>query len=221
MAAERKSNARTRAFTTAHGGPFLSNTRGHDLPDTLKLYHAANSPNSRRVRIFLAEKIPLTDGSNAAFLCIEPVLANGKVYVGTSGGHIYMLEPQNLDVTISMTETQIGPDVYVNGKGFTPNVGARISYSNVPGQTTPVFAGIQNIGTDGTFRFTDFHQEGNLVGLCSIATIGQNVTNAALDVGSGLTSSMTVPAGYWCGNAPVPTNLHGGCPQADRKELAK
>jgi hypothetical protein len=60
-----------------------------------------------------------------------------------------------------------------------------------------------------------------LVGLCSIATIGQNVTIAALDVGSGLTSSMTVPAGYWCGNAPVPTNLHGGCPQADRKELAK
>jgi glutathione S-transferase len=26
------------------------------VPDTLKLYHAANSPNSRRVRIFLAEK---------------------------------------------------------------------------------------------------------------------------------------------------------------------
>ena len=26
------------------------------MPNTLKLYHAANSPNSRRVRIFLAEK---------------------------------------------------------------------------------------------------------------------------------------------------------------------
>jgi glutathione S-transferase len=26
------------------------------MPDTLKLYHAVNSPNSRRVRIFLAEK---------------------------------------------------------------------------------------------------------------------------------------------------------------------
>jgi glutathione S-transferase len=26
------------------------------MPDTLKLYHATNSPNSRRVRIFLAEK---------------------------------------------------------------------------------------------------------------------------------------------------------------------
>ena len=26
------------------------------MSDTLKLYHAVNSPNSRRVRIFLAEK---------------------------------------------------------------------------------------------------------------------------------------------------------------------
>jgi glutathione S-transferase len=43
-------------FTTAHGGPSSSNTWSHDLPDTLKLYHATNSPNSRRVRIFLAEK---------------------------------------------------------------------------------------------------------------------------------------------------------------------
>jgi glutathione S-transferase len=30
--------------------------RSHAMPDTLKLYHAVNSPNSRRVRIFLAEK---------------------------------------------------------------------------------------------------------------------------------------------------------------------
>ncbi len=30
--------------------------KGHAMSDTLKLYHATNSPNSRRVRIFLTEK---------------------------------------------------------------------------------------------------------------------------------------------------------------------
>lgn len=33
-----------------------SNTTGHAMSHTLKLYHGTNSPNSRRVRIFLAEK---------------------------------------------------------------------------------------------------------------------------------------------------------------------
>jgi NAD(P)-dependent dehydrogenase (short-subunit alcohol dehydrogenase family) len=43
-------------FMTGHGGPSSSNTRSYAMSNTLKLYHATNSPNSRRVRIFLAEK---------------------------------------------------------------------------------------------------------------------------------------------------------------------
>src|ERR1700733_10723365 len=43
-------------FRIAHGGPSSPNTRSHVMSGTLKLYHATNSPNSRRVRIFLAEK---------------------------------------------------------------------------------------------------------------------------------------------------------------------
>ena len=39
-----------------HAGLSSSNARSHAVPHTLKLYHATNSPNSRRVRIFLAEK---------------------------------------------------------------------------------------------------------------------------------------------------------------------
>jgi glutathione S-transferase len=52
------------------------------MPDTLKLYHAVNSPNSRRVRIFLAEKglkptlIPVDLGAgeqhSEAFRAINP-----------------------------------------------------------------------------------------------------------------------------------------------------
>src|SRR5258708_30857912 len=38
------------------GLPRSSNTRSHALSNTLKLYQSAGSPNSRRVRIFLAEK---------------------------------------------------------------------------------------------------------------------------------------------------------------------
>lgn len=38
--------------------------------------------------------VALPDGSNAANLRNEPALADGKVYVGTSGGHVYALWPQ-------------------------------------------------------------------------------------------------------------------------------
>jgi outer membrane protein assembly factor BamB len=38
--------------------------------------------------------VPLPDGSDAANLRNEPALADGRVYVGTSGGHVYALWPQ-------------------------------------------------------------------------------------------------------------------------------
>src|SRR5258708_10270519 len=64
------------------GLPRSSNTRSHALSNTLKLYHSASSPNSRRVRIFLAEKglalslVPVDLGEDVqrpyAFRCIIP-----------------------------------------------------------------------------------------------------------------------------------------------------
>jgi outer membrane protein assembly factor BamB len=38
--------------------------------------------------------VALPDGANAANLRSEPALADGKVYVGTAGGHVYALWPQ-------------------------------------------------------------------------------------------------------------------------------
>ena len=38
--------------------------------------------------------VALPDGSDAANLRSEPALAEGRVYVGTSGGHVYALWPQ-------------------------------------------------------------------------------------------------------------------------------
>jgi hypothetical protein len=41
--------------------------------------------------------------------------------------------------------------------------------------------------------------------------IQQDVSIFANDLTTGKTASATVPAAYWCANAPVSTNLNGGC----------
>jgi hypothetical protein len=37
--------------------------------------------------------VALTDGADAAGLRNEPAIANGRLFVATQGGHVYMLSP--------------------------------------------------------------------------------------------------------------------------------
>ena len=94
--------------------------------------------------------VALPDQGDAVHLRKEPAIANGRVYVATSmdglhpqGGHVYVLEaaspppPPSVTISVSMTETQIGPDICINGQGFTSPGPAQISYMNIPQRPTP------------------------------------------------------------------------------------
>jgi PQQ-like domain len=161
--------------------------------------------------------VPLPDLSDAVGLRSEPVIANGKLYVSTGGGHIYSLEPAALpppkpfDISVTMTETQIGPDICVSGEGFTPGGTAKVSYTGIPARSSPVSAGSSAISPGGTFSLADTSQEGALDQFCSNYVIQGSVTIGAVDPASGKTATTTVPAAYWCSNAPVSTNFNGGC----------
>jgi hypothetical protein len=144
--------------------------------------------------------VELWDKADAAMMRNEPVIADGRLYVGTAGGHVYSLEPSavpppNLfDITVGVTETQTGPDICVRGRGFSGSGTAQITYSNVPARSTPAVAGIQQVSGSGTFLFKDFSQEGRLLSLCSNDLIQQDVTIGAMDSGSGRTRPTPFPA---------------------------
>ena len=173
------------------------------------------------------KRVPLPDRSDAAHLRKEPVIANGRLYVGTSqnlpqGGHIYTIEPSNvtplpkLGMSISVTATPSGPDICIDGEGFTPISVAQIIYSNIPGRTAPFAARkvTASVRSDGTFSKPDISHEGELLQSCSNAQTQQEVTIDAIDNING-TVSTTIPTAYWCRNALlngfVPTNFNGSC----------
>jgi hypothetical protein len=185
-------------------------------------------PSSQLVQIapILAD-VPLPDSQDAASLRIEPVIANGKLYVGTNcsdglecrgfSGHLYALEPaalppgQTFEITVGMTETQTGPDICVRGTAFTAGGIAQMSYSNIPRRPAPASGGSQRINPDRTFNHVDFSQDRSSVQDCSDSEAQQDVVVQAVDVGTGRSTNMRVPAAYWCGNIPVATNYNGGC----------
>jgi hypothetical protein len=138
------------------------------------------------------------------------------LYVATGGGHIYALEPVasppagNFRISVSVTETQFGPDICISGEGFTPKNVAQIIYSNIPGRTAPISLPLVGVRADTTFHETDTSQEMHLVA-CSGTQITQDVSIEAIDIHRNEITFGTVPGAYWCENATVSTNLNGGC----------
>jgi hypothetical protein len=113
-------------------------------------------------------------------------------------------------LTVSMTETQTGPDVCFAGKGFTPNAPVKVTYSNVPRHSDRQFS----LSTDASGKIkpnTDFNWEGGLVNFCTQDQIDGEVQIKALDNVSDVAVTESVPAAYWCAGAGVSTNFHGGC----------
>jgi hypothetical protein len=118
--------------------------------------------------------------------------------------------PPTPQISVGMTETQIGPDICIRGKNFTPNAEVTFRYDNMPGQQGPYDAGFVSAGSDQAFIFKDTSQEGGLV-QCSDSQLLQQVSVFARDTGSGKTVSTTVPGAYWCTNGFVGTDYNGGC----------
>jgi hypothetical protein len=117
---------------------------------------------------------------------------------------------QGPQITVGITQTQIGPDVCVAGHNFSRGGEAQLSYENIPGRSAPLAIGGVTVSSNGTFNYGDTSQEGGLVS-CSNTMIEQLVSILAKDVSTGQTASATVPAAYWCANSTVGTNYNGGC----------
>jgi hypothetical protein len=117
--------------------------------------------------------------------------------------------PPTPQISVSITETQIGPDICISGKNFTANGRVEISYQNIPHQGS-YSVGFANVGPNQAFSLMDRSQEGGLV-FCSDSDSSQQVSILARDSGSGQTVSTTVPGAYWCVNVLVPPDYNGGC----------
>ena len=164
--------------------------------------------------------VPLPDLGDAVGLRMEPVIANGKVYVATGkegGGHVYALERAPLppgvsfDITVGMTEFT-GPRVCVRGTGFTGNGAVKLTYTDIPRHPGPIDGAGKSASSDGTFNMVDLSQESHWVTTnCTNDEGQQNVTIKALDGLTGRNVSAVVPGAYWCTNIAVATNYHGGC----------
>jgi hypothetical protein len=118
--------------------------------------------------------------------------------------------PPTPQISVSMTETQIGPDICISGKNFTANGRVEISYQNIPHQQGSYSVGFANVGPDQAFSLMDRSQELGLV-FCSDSESSQQVSVLASDSVSGQTVSTIVPGAYWCVNVVVPTDYKGGC----------
>jgi hypothetical protein len=113
-------------------------------------------------------------------------------------------------ITVGITQTQIGPIICTDGQSFTPDGVAKLSYANIPGRTSPRSVGDAPVSPNQTFHYGDTSQEEELVS-CSTEEMQQEVSVLAKDLSTGLTASTTVPGAYWCANATVATNYNGGC----------
>jgi hypothetical protein len=117
--------------------------------------------------------------------------------------------PPDFAITVALTETSFGPDLCINGTGFTPGAKVTITYSNVPenvvggfGTAMPVEAPPQ-VDAQTDFSLFDTGQ-GNSQVTCTQAQAFSAVTISATDGeipnGTGNTTTTTVSAAFWCAN---------------------
>jgi hypothetical protein len=135
-------------------------------------------------------------------LCAGPVV-NGVVTSCPQPG-------SGPSLSVSMTETQTGPDVCFTGSGYTPSAPVQITYSNVPGRS-----GGGNFSTSsdsaGNIKAIDTNWEGAVSQFCNQSQVDGQVTVIAHDVVSDVAIQGTLPSAYWCPVTLVGTNFNGGC----------
>lgn len=121
------------------------------------------------------------------------------------------LPSPNFSIGIGVTETQDGPDVCIDGRGFTPEGFAKLVYVNVPGPNPNRSIAIMHVDNHGGFSFEDSSQEGTRLADCTQAQVEQPVLISAMDLPTGDIASIDIPGAYWCANQRVPPDYNGGC----------
>jgi hypothetical protein len=192
--------------TTPQGMPSCEAEDAQHCPQTgiLRAYWAFDL----KAKLF---ELPLDPGLYVKF--VPPTIANGRVYVAQIG-KVAVFGNTLSPVVCRATLTQIGPETCVAGNGWTPGHEVRDEFYGIPGRTTPLAGGMDNVKSNGSF---DIHNlTGVLVGQCSNDQIQGTVTvrvreedSKGNNIGNG---NCTMPAAYWCSTAPVSTNFNGGCP---------
>jgi hypothetical protein len=92
---------------------------------------------------------------------------------------------------------------------------ARAEYFGIPGRVAPQSGHTSTVKPDGSFDLgidtgTETLQQCNNAEIHNTVTVTVTEKDAANNtIGS---ANGTMPAAYWCANAPVATNLNGGCP---------
>ena len=106
-------------------------------------------------------------------------------------------------ISVSVTQTQTGPDIYITGTNFKPNTTVTITYKNLPLFAPNVRTKSGAIGrTDrsGAFFIKDTEWELNLIAYCTNEQCLRTVTVYATEIHKGKKywSIATVPGWYWC-----------------------
>jgi hypothetical protein len=113
-------------------------------------------------------------------------------------------------VSVGVSQGRTGPLICVNGTAFTPNAYANVAFYGIPGKNGP-WDGASEPTENGTFKIVDTSQESFGLTFCTGNQVQANVDVQVTDSATGAVAHASVPAGYWCTNAYVPTNFNGGC----------
>ena len=185
-------------------GTGLYGTLFNDISDA-----STNSNNGTVTGSPAVANYDLATGLGSPQCALIPALVGGPGGVGGGGG------AGGATITISATETQVGPDVCIKGSGFIAGGHIRSEYLGIPGRSAPRSGPSAAVKPDGSFGTVDFSTEFlksscNDVERFNTVTVTVTETDSANKVVG--TGNGTMPASYWCANALVSTNFHGGCP---------
>ncbi len=106
-------------------------------------------------------------------------------------------------ISVSVTQTQTGPDIYITGTNFKPNTTVWITYKNLPLFAPNVRTKSGAVGrTDrsGNFFIKDTTWELNLLGSCTNLQCLGTVWVYATEIykGKKYWSKASLPGSWWC-----------------------
>jgi hypothetical protein len=118
-------------------------------------------------------------------------------------------------LNVRATQANGGPDICIGGEGFTPGATLTVQYIGVP--KTGASHGIQvvinsmvQVGADGKFNLFDTSQVLDS-SECTFPAPDPLVQVRAVENGSNITATGSLPSAFWC-TTGFPMTFNGGCP---------
>jgi Ricin-type beta-trefoil lectin domain len=113
-------------------------------------------------------------------------------------------------LTVGATETQTGPNICINGFGFTPNKHVSLEYDYIPFMTAPQVIGTGvTTNSSGGYSVRDTSQDQNLKQFCGSTQLNTSVIVKATDDTTGNVQLAYIPGGLWCSSGP--SGFGNGC----------